>query len=299
MSNEKKSEWQKWQEQNIRTGKDQVIFRFLSNLSDHHGKNTFWLRSQFPLYKRKFFNIPKDYLTKAFFEYLMNTMPSWLPTLPQVAEKIYDRDDFVGHWHTINLDSHYCQDCRTDRDGKEGGFRHIFYYGYRPSVNRVDEYRCVANCDCELAKKNTRAPLHDTLNWLRNIDSAAEIHVSYWCEETQRHVDPKEEASITWRKKIERGIFRYGDATQGEDPSALYACWEHPSWSSGVGEWQCKVHGLEMPPEVRERYEMRPRLDKKKKFSDMVTLRRTIGKDPNAPISAPMSLADMMGAGKK
>ena len=93
MSNEKKSEWQKWQEQNIRTGKDQVIFRFLSNLSDHHGKNTFWLRSQFPLYKRKFFNIPKDYLTKAFFDYLMNTMPSWLPTLPQVAEKIYDRDD--------------------------------------------------------------------------------------------------------------------------------------------------------------------------------------------------------------
>ena len=157
----------------------------------------------------------------------------------------------------------------------------------------------MANCDCELAKKNTRSPLHDTLNWLRNIDSAAEIHVSYWCEETQRHVDPKEEASITWRKKIERGIFRYGDVTQGEDPAALYACWEHPSWSSSVGEWQCRSHKLEMPPEVQERYEQRPRMDKKKKFENMVTLRRTIGKDANASLSAPMSLADMMGAGKR
>lgn len=299
MSNDNKSSWQKWQDQSIRTAKDQIIFRFLSNLSDHHGKGPYWIRSQFPLYQRKFYNIPKDYLKKAFFDYLLDTMPGWLPTLPQVAEKIYERDDFRGHWHTINLDSHYCQHCRTDLEGKEGGFRHIFYYGYRPDINRVCEFRTVANCDCELGKKNTRAPLHKTLEWLRGWDSAAEIHVSYWCEETQRQVDPKEEASITWQKKIERGIFRYGDATQGEDPSALYACWDHPSWSSSIGEWQCRAHGFEMPPEVRERYLMRPRLDKKKKFSDMVTLRRTIGKDPNAPLSAPKSLAQMMGAVKR
>lgn len=295
MSNDKKSSWQEWQDKNVRTGKDKVILRFLSNLADHHGKGTYWIRSQYPLYQRKFYNIPKDYLTKAFFDYLMNTMPSWLPTLPQVAETIYDRDDFVGHWHTIDLNEHYCMDCRSDRDGKEGGMRHIFYYGYVPSKNKIAEYRCVANCDCKLGKKNTRSPLHDTLNWLRRIDSAAEIHVSYWCEATQRHVDPKEEASITWRRRVDLGVLRYGDPTQNEDPRALFPCWEHPIWTGPIGDMMCKRYGFEMPPEVLERYNLRPRLDKKKRFEEAVKLRRKIGKDEDAPISAPKSLADLLG----
>ena len=50
-----------------------------------------------------------------------------------------------------------------------------------------------------------------------------------------------------------------------------------------------------MPPEVLERYNLRPRLDKKKRFEEAVKLRRKIGKDEDAPISAPKSLADLLG----
>ena len=277
------------------TSKDKIIHRFLSNLADHHGKNVFWIRSQFPTYQRKFRNIPRDYLKIAFLDYLTDVMPSWLPTLPKVAAEIYKREDFQGHWHTIDLEDYFCRNCRSDADGKEGGFRHIFYYGFIPSKNKIGEYRCVANCDCELGKKNTRSPLHVTLDWLRNHDDDAEIHVSYWCENDNRMIDPKELASSTWQKRVEWGILRFGDPEQNEDQHALYPNWEHPTWYGPTGQWQCDRYGYTMPPEVRERYEMRPRLDKRKKFGEAVTLRRTIAKDPNAPLSAPKSLAQCLG----
>lgn len=282
----------------IITTKDKIIHRFLSNLADHHGKNVFWIRSQFTPYQRKFSNIPTDYLKMAFLEYLTDVMPSWLPTLPQVAEKIYDRDDFQGHWHTINLDDYFCMNCRTDADGKEGGFRHIYYYGFIPSKNRIGEYRCVANCDCDLGSKNTRSPLRSTLDMLRNIDENADICVSYWCENQNRMIDPKEQASNTWEKRVEWGILRYGDPEKLENPKALYPNWEHPSWTGFMGKWQCQRYGYEMPPEIEEAYNMRPRLDKQKRFNEAVNLRRTIAKDPNAPLSAPKSLADIFNGPK-
>lgn len=280
------------------TSRDKIIHRFLSNLADHHGKNVFWIRSQFGPYQRKFSNIPKDYLKVAFLDYLTDVMPPFLPTLPQVAEKIHDRDDFQNHWHTIDLDAYFCKHCRTDAHGKEGGFRHIYYFGYRPSLNRIGEYRCVANCDCELGRKNTRSPLHSTLDWLRNHDENAEIHVSYWCENTNRMIDPKDLVEHTFEKRVDWGILRYGDPEQNEDPNAFYPNWEHPTWYGPAGKWQCERYGFEMPDEVRERYQMRPRLDKRKKFNDAVTLRRTIEKDPNATLHIPRSIADALGGRK-
>jgi len=282
----------------VTTSKDKIIHRFLSNLADHHGKNVFWIRSQFGPYQRKFYNIPRDFLKLAFLEYLTDVMPSWLPTLPQVAEVLYKREDFLGHWHTIDLSAYYCRNCRTDPDGKEGGYRRIYYYGFIPSRNKIGEYQCVANCDCELGSKVTRSPLHSTLEWLRNHDDDAEIHVGYWCENQNRKIDPKELASITFLNRIEWGILRYGDPDQLEDPNEVYPCWDHPTWTGVCGEWQCERYGVEMPPEIREQYNMRPRLDKKKKFEDAVKLRRRIEKDPNAPLSAPKSLADCMRGNK-
>jgi len=77
----------------VTTKRGQIVFRFLSNLSDHYNKNTFWIKSQYTLYIKKFKNIPEVYLIHSFQDYLMNEL-EWLPTVKKVAEYMQSRHDF-------------------------------------------------------------------------------------------------------------------------------------------------------------------------------------------------------------
>jgi len=184
----------------------QIIFRFLSNLADHFKRNHFWIKGQYGLYAKKFRNVPESYLKQAFQDYLINEL-EWLPTIKQIVHYMTtQRNDFKTHWHTIPVNETYCQHCRTDEEGKEGGFREIYFYGFRQSLQKKAEAHYKGACDCELASKSNHAPYTEIVDWMRKQDNFAEIHVSFYDANTDRIVPAQEQSRHHWQKKIDDGI---------------------------------------------------------------------------------------------
>jgi len=280
----------------VTSKRGQIIFRFLSNLCDHYNKNNFWIKSQYTLYIKKFKNIPEGYLIKSFQDYLMNEL-EWLPTVKKVADYLQSRHDFKTHWHSVPPDQTYCQDCRTDDDGKEGGFREVYFYGYRQSLQRKAEAHYKGACTCDLAAKSQHRSYLEIMDWMRAQDEFAEIHCSFYDATSDRIVPAQEQSNHHWQKKIEAGIIRIDENDQ------IAACWEHPMWGSVFGAMMCKRYGFEMPPEVQERYQAtRDRLrkdDVQAKHGNRRRMKQKIGEDTSGNYVPPMSLADAMGAAKR
>lgn len=227
----------------------QIIFRFLSNLADHFKRNHFWIKSQYGLYIKKFRNVPENYLTQAFQDYLINEV-EWLPTIKQVVHYMTtQRNDFKKHWHSIPLDETYCEHCRTDDEGKEGGFREVYFYGYRQSLQRKAEAHYKGACTCDLAAKSVHKSYLEIMDWMRAQDSFAEITCSYYDADQDRIVPAQEQSHHHWQKKIDAGIIRVNE--HGE----IDACWDHPLWSSVYGLQMCRRYNLEMPIEVQLKYD--------------------------------------------
>jgi len=280
----------------VTSKRGQIVFRFLSNLADHYNKNTFWIKSQYTLYIKKFKNIPEVYLIKSFQDYLMNEL-EWLPTVKKVAEYLHSRHDFKTHWHSVPLDQTYCEHCRTDDDGKEGGFREVYFYGYVQSLQKKAEAHYKGSCTCDLGAKSQHRSYLEIMDWMRGQDEFAEVHCSFYDATSDRIVPAQEQSHHHWQKKIDAGIIRIDENDQ------IAACWEHPLWGSVFGAMMCKRYGFEMPPEVEERYQAtrdRLRTDGVKfKHGNNRRMRQKIGEDTSGNYVPPMSLADAMGAAKR
>lgn len=279
----------------VTSKRGQIVFRFLSNLADHFNKKSFWIKSQYTLYIKKFKNIPEPYLIDSFQDYLMNEL-EWLPTVKKVAEYLHSRHDFKTHWHSVPLDQTYCEHCRTDDDGKEGGFREVYFYGYRQSLQKKAEAHYKGACTCDLAAKSQHRSYLEIMDWMRAQDEFAEIHCSFYDATSDRIVPAQEQSQHHWQKKIDAGIIRIDENDQ------IAACWEHPMWGSVFGAMMCKRYGFEMPPEVEQRYQAtrdRLRTDEIKfKHGNNRRMRQKIGEDMSSNSAPPMSLADIMRAGK-
>lgn len=274
----------------------QIIFRFLSNLADHFNKNTFWIKGQYSLYISKFRNVPEDYLKVAFKDYLINEL-EWLPTIKKIVHYMTtQRNDFKHHWHSVPLDQTYCEHCRTDSEGKEGGFREVYFYGFRQSLQRKAEAHYKGACTCQLAAQSIHKSYLEIMDWMRAQDQFAEIHCSYYDADQDRIVPAQEQSHHHWQKKIDAGIIRINEQDQIEP------CWDHPMWSSVFGAQMCRRYGFTMPPDVQERYDetrwkMRQdsavdRHGKKRRMNQKIEQEGGFNYVP------PMSLAEAMGAAR-
>jgi len=284
----------------VTTKRGQIVFRFLSNLSDHYNKNTFWIKSQYTLYIKKFKNIPEVYLIHSFQDYLMNEL-EWLPTIKKVAEYMQSRHDFKMHWHSVPLDQTYCEHCRTDSEGKEGGFREVYFYGFRQTLQRKAEAHYKGACTCDLASKKTHQSYLEIMDWMRAQDNFAEIHCSYYDADQDRIVTAQEQSQHHWQKKINDGIIRYGDPEFGEDEGLHYPCWDHPLWISVFGAMMCERYGFTMPPEIEQKYQ-KSRQDINgytagRNIQKRQRIQTKIDEDPRK-YQKPVSLADAFGAGQ-
>lgn len=274
----------------------QIIFRFLSNLADHFKRNHFWIKGQYGLYIKKFRNVPENYLTQAFQDYLINEL-EWLPTIKQVVHYMTtQRNDFKHHWHSIPVDETYCEHCRTDDEGKTGGFREVYFYGFRQSLQKKAEAHYKGACTCDLAAKSQHKSYLEIMDWMRAQDQFAEIHCSYYDPDQDRIVPAQEQSHHHWQKKIDAGIIRVNEHGQIE------ACWDHPLWGSVFGSMMCKRYGWDMPPEVQQRYQAtRDRLRRDQvqyKHGNRRRMRQKIGEDTSGNYVSPLSLAEAMGAAK-
>ena len=221
----------------------------------------------------------------------------WLPTVKKVAEYLHIRPDFKTHWHSVPLNKTYCEHCRTDDEGKEGGFREIYFYGYRQSLQKKAEAHYKGACNCELASKCPHKSYLEIMDWMRAQDQFAEIHCSFYDPTSDRIVPAQEQSQHHWQKKIDAGIIDVSE--NGE----IIACWDHPMWSSVFGAMMCKRYGFEMPPEVEQRYQAtRERLRKdeiKSKRGNDRRMRQKIGEDASGNYVPPLSLSEMMGVNRE
>jgi len=279
----------------------EVLFRFLSVLADHYDKNHFWIRGQHALYRKKFKNIPTKYIEIAFTDYLMDEM-KWLPTVGQVGEYVFSRRDFQQHWRSVPLGKTFCQHCRTDDDGKTGGYRQVFFYGWRESMGKVAEAHYKGKCDCELGQDMRGASYQELMEWMKDQDPTGEVTVSYFDPTYGRIVTAQEQSNRYWQKKVDSGVLRLGQAENGEEQDKLLPNWEHPIWTSIFGGMMAESYGFEMPEHIKAVYETSVVEDDKQKVrikrEKHRRLKEKIGGDP-FKYRTPTSLADIFKGQRK
>ena len=278
----------------VTTPHGQHIYRFLSKMADHYDKKVFWIKNWHPLYEHKLKHLPIPYLKKALGQYLTDYLPPFLPTLPQFCEYIYKRPDFSKHWLTVGDDETYCMHCRTTIDGKEGGMRQIYYYGYIKSLGRVGERQYASKCDCYLAKRGKAELYTETVSWMKAQQPDAEVTVNYFCEMDGKQITAKEQSSITWTRRLEAGIWRYGIAEENEDEEDVYPNWEHPMWTSIFGQWMIDTYDLEPPQAIAEALLMRKDTKKADRFAKRMRLKEKVAREPSYG-RTPMTIAQALG----
>jgi len=239
----------------VKDKKDEIIFKFLSNVADHYDKNTFWRKSQHALYKRKFANIPDSFLIKSFLDYLTHKMTGqtkFVPTVANVSEYVQGQTGFMKHWLSVPLDKEYCRHCRTDEIGKSGGWRTIFFYGMRGDTKRMGELIVSAKCDCELGEKLTGAGYETVMMQLLNSDPNAEVAVDRYDQQLGRKIQARHLTNYHWDQILARGYVRYGIAEAGEDTDRLYPIWESPFWITPEGEVAAGLYGWTIPEHIAQ-----------------------------------------------
>lgn len=240
----------------VKGERQQIIFGFLSHLADHFEKNTFWIKSQHTIYKGKLNNIPEVFLRRALWQYLgsdnmrITNKSKFAPSIANVLDYVKACQGFKQHWLTVPLDQTFCRSCRTDDIGKAGGYRHIFYYGFRPDIGRIGEMSAGGHCDCELGRKMSGASYEDVMIKMQQWDPNAQIAVSRWCNEQGRKLQAREQTNYHWDNIIAQGYVRYGIDEHGEDTDRLYPIWEHPFWRSPFGAMSANLYGFDMPADL-------------------------------------------------
>jgi len=222
------------------TPKEKILFRFLSNLSDHFGKSLFWLKSQHSLYCTKYERFDIGFLKENLHYYLMNDMHAFLPTLPQITEYLRNRPAFQERWERRDYTNgkKFCNDCRTDADGTEGGFRQVYLW----DKDKDKEIEYMATCTCDAGKCMKGIPYTTLVSNLGHLHKNSEIYYSY---RNHRHylVSAKEQSEKKWADRVKAG--RCTLSSMGEYIPNL----KHPIYKTFIGIQICADEGWELPEE--------------------------------------------------
>lgn len=226
----------------VNTPKEKILFKFLSNLSDHFGKSMFWLKAQHSLYCTKYERFDSTWLKETLHYYLMNDMHTFLPTLPQVTEYLRAKPGYQDRWERRDFTNgkRFCNDCKTDADGLEGGFRQI--YMWDRTTDKETEY--MAPCTCDAGKCMKGYPYTTVISNLQVRFKNAEIHYSY---RNHRHylVSAKEQSEKKWHDRIKAGRCIYNEGTGEYIPN-----FKHPIYKTFIGIQICADEGWTMPEEL-------------------------------------------------
>lgn len=266
------------------------IWRFLSQLADHYGKNPYWISSQWKIYYGSFCRVPEEFLQRFLSKWLteQNGIPlgsykGYLPTVAHILEYFQSRVEWSALWE--NKSRHigeFCSDCKF-----YGGFRDL-YVRWKDDRGETQKQTLRAICSCEQAKKVHKDKCYTdvvTEYETRYID--CEISVSYYNHQENRLVSAVEQSAERYEKRVELGYF-------GEDENGYYPIWEHRFWRTTFGLATAELENLGMPEEMRVEIEEqleRERVVDKHNFKDR--LRKRTAKD--GKVSVPKSIGSYFG----
>ena len=222
--------------------KDQILYTFLSRLADHYNKNSFWRESQLKLYSLKFAQIPDSFLKESLKNWLIEKMGPFIPTLPEIYEFVKQQRGFEKYWEYHYRGGDYCLDCRSDSEGKTGGYRNIFIWGYKDGIPKGRLH--LAKCDCIPALTLKGPTYHELIAKMESVHPEAQITYSFY--DGTRIVDSQSQSNFAWEERIVRGT-----VSRGSD-GGYNIVWGHDFWRTSIGIRILECNNIEIPEEYRK-----------------------------------------------
>lgn len=223
----------------------QIIKTFLSRIADHYGKNAYWINNFKDLYNTAFGRVPARLLETWLDDYLINHMPTFCPTLPDVKEYIRSKPMARDEWFLVDRGI-FCEHCRTDEEGKDGGLRVISARYYSKEDQKEKTIVVSAQCDCP-ATQGTGRIWTDTIEEIKKTDPKATIHFDYYDFDLGGKISAVHQSDEMWRHRV-----KHGYVTTEEENDQLYyvPVWDHHFWTTSMGRVVAKNIGWTIPQEV-------------------------------------------------
>ena len=195
----------------------------------------------------KFERIPNEFLTESLKNWLIEEMGSFIPTVPQVYEFVRNQRGFEKHWEYYYRGGDFCLECRSDKDGKEGGYRNVFVWGYKIENGvEVPKGRLhIAKCDCIPAQSLTGPNYHELMEKIRSVHpDLEEMTVSYF--NGDRIVDSKSQTRFVWEQRVQRGtVFKVDGGYEVN--------WDHSFWNTASGVRILEYNNVEVPEHIKQK----------------------------------------------
>ena len=118
-------------------------------------------------------------------------MPQFLPTLTALKEFVKAQATAREEWFLFDRGT-FCQHCRTDDEGKEGGWRIIWTEYYDPNAGLRGDGQTIndtisSRCNCEAAETLKGVLWTDTIRTILKIDQKAAIRYEHLCGPNCKH----------------------------------------------------------------------------------------------------------------
>ena len=266
-----------------------LIAAFLSYCDDTWKKGFHYRKNTAAILERSLARVPSNVLQVILEDYKENDMSTFAMNAAEIKRYVREHRLSQEEWFLIDRGV-YCRNCRTDEEGKEGGWR-VLWARYQDTdergntKQRSDTWSC--RCDCEPAQTLNGVDWRVTARRIRAQDPNAAIRWDHWCgpecqtcaslglrpRATEGRMRATLQSDQIWEHRVKSGYFT--------DEGGEYAPnWDHSIWLTSIGHMILREieesHGVRLlPPEhVREARRKRATKDMRKDKFD--ALARTV-----------------------
>ena len=266
-----------------------LIAAFLSYCDDTWKKGFHYRKNTAAILDRSLARVPSNVLQVIFEDYKENDMSTFAMNAAEIKRYVREHRLSRDEWFLIDRGV-FCDHCKTDEEGKEGGWR-VLWARYQDTdergntKERSDTWSC--RCDCEPAQTLNGVDWRVTARRIRAQDPNAAIRWDHWCGpecETcaslglrPRKTEGKMRATLQsdqiWEHRVKSGYFT--------DEGGEYAPnWEHSIWYTSIGHMIIREieesHGVRLVPPEHVREGRRKRANKDARKDKFDALARTV-----------------------
>lgn len=266
-----------------------IISAFLSYCDDTWKKGTYYRKNTAAILERSLARVPSNVLQVIFEDYKENDMSTFAMNAAEIKRYVREHRLSQEEWFLIDRGV-YCRNCRTDEEGKEGGWR-VLWARYQDTdergntKERSDTWSC--RCDCEPAQTLNGVDWRVTARRIRAQDPNAAIRWDHWCgpecqtcsslglrpRATEGRMRATLQSDEIWNLRVKEGYFSL-------DEDGYAPIWEHSIWLTSIGHMILRdveeQHGVRLVPPEHVREARRKRATKDMRKDKFDALARTV-----------------------
>lgn len=266
-----------------------LIAAFLSYCDDTWKKGFHYRKNTASILERSLARVPSKVLQVIFEDYKENHMSTFAQNAAEIKRYVREHRLSQDEWFLIDRGV-FCRNCRTDEEGKEGGWR-VLWARYQETdergetKERSDTWSC--RCDCEPAQTLNGVDWRITARRIRAQDPNAAIRWDHWCgpecqtcaslglrpRTTEGRMRATLQSDEIWNLRVKEGYFSL-------DEDGYAPIWEHSIWLTSIGHMIIKEveeqHGVRLVPPEHVREARRKRATKDMRKDKFDALARTV-----------------------